>query len=226
MNDAVPGGRKPTSVGGMLLILAAAALLFAALRSGDDVTTVWAVIGGCTGLVALLRYRDVLAWRASRGLETGRGRKFREALAAVGVASLVVGLSDLAFLVGFFGTVSPFGISWRAFVGPSGGRCYVGEPADVGWQATKGLILATLVAGSLRRATWLPGATDWRRRGSYLKLWPVVVASAIGLIRLVTQVLVITAIRPGVRTDSTAFGPGKRKGPTSPPSPSHPEPRP
>jgi hypothetical protein len=56
-----------------------------------------------------------------------------------------------------------------------------------------GLILAALVAGSLRRAFWPPGTTDWRRPGSYLKLWPVVVASAIGLISLVAQVMIVAA---------------------------------
>ncbi|AMV35872.1 hypothetical protein [Planctomyces sp. SH-PL62] len=147
------GPESRFSIRGMLLALAVTALLFAALRSGDEVRMVWEVIGGCLGIVAYLRYRDLLAWRASQGLETGRGRKAREAFKAVGVAVLVVGLADFAFLVGFI--VSD------------------GIRGPIVLPVAMGLILAMLVARSMRSHFWLPGATRWRRLRIYLKLWPV-----------------------------------------------------
>lgn len=188
------GPESRFSIRGMLLALAVTALLFAALRSGDEVRMVWEVIGGCLGIVAYLRYRDLLAWRASQGLETGRGWKAWEAIKAVGVAVLVVGLADLAFLVGFFCPSGNVPYSLRAFA--PAGRCWIGPMRSLKWSVTVGLILAMLVAGSMRSLFWPPGATDWRRPRTYLlKLWPVALMLAMLSVPLMLAVLMETIRR-------------------------------
>jgi len=170
------------SVRQAMAAVAATGLLCAALRCGDDVATLGVVIVGCTIGVAWLRHRDVASHRGDDGLATGWKRKVLETCRAIGVAALLVGLSDLAFLVGFFSSANASSVSVRAFV--IVGRCHVGDPATIRWSTTMGLGLAFLVEDSLKRFIWRPVDAAGRPARAYLALWPVVVTSALGCKRV------------------------------------------
>lgn len=143
------------TIGRASAYVATAALLFAALGSRGDATTIKLVFGGCFAGVAIARYRDVIAWRRSQGLEAGAERKLLESFRAIGVASILFGLSHLAFFAGLL--------------------CFdTGDPVT---GVVMGLGLSVLVASSLKRRLWLPAA-DGQPREGLLKLWPVAVTLA------------------------------------------------
>ncbi|WP_165075919.1 hypothetical protein [Paludisphaera rhizosphaerae] len=173
------GGGWPRywSVLSAMIATAAAALLCAAIRGGDGRGTVGAVIVGCTLLLALALYRDAAS---RKGLEDPASwrRKALDALFSLGGATLIVGLSDLAFVVGFLAWSGSRSFEFRSLVVT--GRCWVGpEPPTLEACTAAGLVLGLAVARSLRLVLSSLVMTGRPRRGDYLRLWPVALTLAL-----------------------------------------------
>lgn len=171
------------SVLSAMIATATAALFCAAIRGGDGRGTVGTVLVGCTLLLALVLYRDAASRRGMQD-SASRRRKALDALFSLGGATLIVGLSDLAFVVGFLAWSGSRSFEFRSLVVT--GRCWVGpEPPSLEACTVAGLALGLAVARSLRVIFSSIATTGRPRRGDYLRLWPVAMTLALlALMRL------------------------------------------
>ena len=166
------------SIASAMIVTAAAALLAAAMRGGNGRGTVGAVVVGCTLLLALVLYRDTASRRTLQDPAAAWRRKVVDALGSLGSAALIVGLSDLAFLVGFLAWAGSKDFDFRRLVRT--GRCWIGpEPPSVEACMAAGLVLGLPVTRSLRSVLPILGTTGWWRLADYSRLWPVALTLAL-----------------------------------------------
>ncbi len=147
-----------------LIAVAVAALLCGVLRNGSGATA-WALVVVCTTGIAAMWYRDALTDRRERGFETSRVRRLGLTLTALASTTLIVGLSNIAFLVAF--RISADFLSERRGGGPP---YFQDEPDALIKGSAFALIFGLLTAFALRRAVW-PRAGRVARREVPLQLF-------------------------------------------------------
>lgn len=135
------------SLRNVLIAVALAAMLFGLIRGSNGAA--WMNLALCTTAIAALWLRDALALRREQGLSTGRVRRLGLILTALVVSTLIVGLSNLAFLVAF--KMGP-----ELWNGRSASRFML--PMNLGLisaNSAHGLLFGMLTAFALRRALWM-----------------------------------------------------------------------
>jgi hypothetical protein len=159
-------------------LLAAVAIIAVDLATPAESAHV-AMIGTITTCIAYLafnRYSEAVSLRQTSGLRTGPAQKAGVLLSSVTLALVVVGLSDLAFLIGYYGFLyAAYGIVVMSHWSPYGDPDYI---------ATGGVIgsaLALWVALCLRRTVYAHNRHELWRTGRWLKpLWPVLLVIVLG----------------------------------------------
>jgi hypothetical protein len=135
-----------------------------------------ALIASSTAFLAHNTYADALGQRRARGLATSRPQNAALLLASSMIALLVIGLSDMAFIAGYYGflkVVSEVVVEshWTSYY----------DPVYMVTGVVIGVILALGVASSLRRTIWPFERVVQTRPHWWLALWPVVVAALVAL---------------------------------------------
>jgi hypothetical protein len=136
------GGRS--KIWWLMAAVAVAAVACAAGREHGGLAAGAVVVFACVIALASRRYADLMGLRKAQGLATHRALKARIALNAMVVAVLVIGLSDLAFLAGYFGYMRlfpPISSHWTQY----------DDPRWMAMSAAAGTALAVRVAVGLRR---------------------------------------------------------------------------
>jgi hypothetical protein len=155
----------------IMVAVAVVAVICAAARIDSAPRAAVAIVGSCFVVLASKHYSETVALRRASGLTTNRPKKAGLLLVSASIAAAIVGLSDVAFLAGYYGYLK---IASEAVV-----RSHWTPYKDSGHMATGGiigLILALRVASSLRQTIWLQERDATRSPRRFLKLWPVVVA--------------------------------------------------
>src|SRR4051794_28256405 len=87
----------------LMVAVVIVALTLAATHVESALSAVIIIVVGCISCLAYKRYSEVLLLRRVSGLTTSRSQKAGMLLASVTIAAVVIGLSDLAFLTGYYG---------------------------------------------------------------------------------------------------------------------------
>jgi hypothetical protein len=158
-----------------MVAVAILAVCLAATRAESAPGAAIAIIGTCVSYLAYKRYSDAMSLRLARGLTTSRSQKAGLLLASATIASAVIGLSDIAFLIGYYGYLK---LAHETVV-----RSHWTPDRDPSYMATGmiiGVILALGVASSLRRTVCSQKRTESGHPRRWLKLWPVGLVILIG----------------------------------------------
>jgi hypothetical protein len=167
------GGRL--SAWSLMVGVAVVAVVLAAARIDSAPGAGIAIIAACISYLAC-RYDSVaVARRRELGLTTGPLRRAALFLSSASVAFAIIGLSDLAFLVGYYGYLKVADeIVITSHMSPSSTEGYMAIGAVIG------VVLALCVASSLRRTVSPPeGGTTMPARG-WLALWTVGLVIVLG----------------------------------------------
>lgn len=168
----------------LMVAVAIVAVSLAAARAESAPSAAIAIVGGCISYLAYKRYTEAVSLRRASGLTTSPSRKMGMFLASVTVAAVVIGLSDIGFLTGYYGFMK---IAYNIVV-----MSHWTPYDDAGFMATGGMIgvvLALCVASSLRRTVCSHQRTEPGQPRRWLKLWPV------GLVMLIGASLVAEEMR-------------------------------
>jgi hypothetical protein len=162
-------------VGSLMAAVAIAAVDLATPVESAHVAMIGAITA-CIAYLAYNRYSEAVSLRQTSGLRTGPAQKAGVLLSSVALALVVVGLSDLAFLIGYHCFLKAAdGIvltnHWSAYDDPN----YIATGAVIG------SALALWVALCLRRAVHAHDRPDSWRTWRWLKLlWPVLLVIVLG----------------------------------------------
>jgi hypothetical protein len=130
------------------------ALFFAALRVEAAPAVGIPIVGACVCYLAYRWLTAAMARREAVGSATGRLQKARLVAMSAVVAMAIIGLADVAFLVGYFGYMefmrAPFIVARRV---------PYSEPRHVMMASVFGVTLALCVASMLRWMIW-PATPD------------------------------------------------------------------
>jgi hypothetical protein len=135
----------------------------------------------CISCLAYMRYSESISLSQERGSTTNPSHKIRIFLASVTIATIVIGLSDLAFLIGYYGYLRVAdAIILTSHATPSS----IPGHMMVGW--VFGILLALSVASCLRRTVWIQDRRkSWPARRCLKLWWPVGLLIMIGLLLVV-----------------------------------------
>jgi hypothetical protein len=127
------------------------ALILAAYRVDSAPTAGALIISGSGLYLAYRRCDDELAWRAARGEATSRFQTIEIFVASALVSFTIIGVADLAFLLGFFGYMA----CWRSSHGVTDFHEIPDtSPEHILMGAAFGFFMALFVASFLRSAIW------------------------------------------------------------------------
>jgi hypothetical protein len=157
----------------IMVAVAILALLLAAVRVECAPGSGIAIVVSCIGYLAYKRYSEAVATRLAGGATISRSRKAGLVLSSITLAATIIGLSDFAFLAGYYGFLK---VAYEAVV-MSHWTPY-DDPNYIGIGVVIGVPLALCVASSLRHLVWSPEAT--RTAFRWLKLWPVALTVCVG----------------------------------------------
>jgi Ni/Fe-hydrogenase subunit HybB-like protein len=130
-----------------------------------------AIVVSCAACLTYKRYSELLAVRRASGLTTSRSEKRRLFVKSAAISLVVIGLSDAAFLAGYYGFLK----FADAIVSESHWSPYI-DPAYMLAAAIVGGSLALRVASSLRSTLWQSQGNSLLGSRGWLKLLPVLVA--------------------------------------------------
>jgi hypothetical protein len=160
----------------LMIAVAMMAVSLAAVQVRIAPSAGLAIIGSCAGYLAYQRYSESVTQREAGGLTTGPARKAWLLLVSGAVAAIIIGLSDLAFLAGYYGFLRmAFEVIVVSHWSP------YGDPEYMCMGGVLGVTLALLVASSLRRTIWSREWVGSKQIRRWLELWPVVIAGLVGL---------------------------------------------
>jgi hypothetical protein len=135
-------------------------------------------IAACIAYLAYNRYSEAVSRNRTRGVRMGSAQKAGVLLSSITLAMVVVGLSDLAFLIGYYGFLN----GANATVRMSHWSPYI-DPAYIATGGVFGSALALWVAWCLRRAVYEHDRTEpWRTRRWLKLLWPVLLVIVVGAV--------------------------------------------
>ncbi|MHB1560357.1 MAG: hypothetical protein ACYC61_23140 [Isosphaeraceae bacterium] len=156
----------------LLSIVAVAAVVLAATRARGKTGAAIALITASVYGLARKRYAEVSTARILGSPATGAASRARPVVASALMAAAVIGLSDLALLIGYYGWL------WWGELSPRSSHWSPHDDPVYRWTGfVIGVALALWVASSLRRGIWTtPGQPrQWR------SLRPLIVVGLIGL---------------------------------------------
>lgn len=156
----------------LLSIVAAAAVVLAATRSRGKAGAAIALIAASVYGLARKRYAELSAARDGGSTETGALARARPVVASALMAAAVIGLSDLAFLIGYYGW-----LRWGELRSSSSHWSPQDDPVYRWTGFVIGVALALWVASSLRRGIWTSPGQPRRWRS----LRPLIVVGLMGL---------------------------------------------
>ncbi len=87
----------------LMVTVATVAVSLAVVRVDGAPGATVAIIGSCIFCLAHKRYSEAVALRRAKDLTMSRSQKAVQVLTAVTIAAAVIGVSDIAFLVGYYG---------------------------------------------------------------------------------------------------------------------------
>jgi hypothetical protein len=158
-----------------MVAVAIVAVTLAAARAESAPSAAIAIVGACISYLAYKRYAEAVSLRRASSLTTSASQKVRMLFVSATIAAVVIGLSDIAFLTGYYGYLK---IAYEIVV-----TDHWTPYDDPGYMATGGIIgviLALCVASSLRRTVCSPQRTEPEQPRRWLKLWPVGLVLLIG----------------------------------------------
>jgi hypothetical protein len=158
--------------------VAIAAVLVVAARFEANPIAGAAIIGACILCLTFRQRRDALVQRQARGLTTSRKQKAFLILSSMSLAVAIIGVSDLAFLTGYYGFMRIINLHLWSHWTP------YRDPGYMAIGAAIGLIVALRVASILRRKVSSCERSQEGHSNESVKLWPV------GLVALVGTLLV------------------------------------
>jgi hypothetical protein len=164
----------------LMAVVAVAAVACAVGREHGGLGAGTVIVFACVIALASKRYAHLMSSREARGLATSRARKALLVMNAVAVAVMVIGLSDLAFLAGYFGYMKLF----------SRISSHWSQYEDRTWMAMSaaaGTALAVRVAVALRRRLWPLQSIASKRATWRLELGRAVTAVVIS--RVILEIL-------------------------------------
>lgn len=157
----------------LMAAVAIAAVCAAATRPESAPSAAVVIIGACVLVLAHHMYSEALAQRLAGGATIGPTQRAVLSLASAALASAVIGLSDLAFLAGYYGFMR---LAYQTVV-----MSHWSPYDDPGYMVVGvaiGMPLALCVASSLRHTVWAPGGL--RHPRWWRELWPVALAVCVG----------------------------------------------
>jgi hypothetical protein len=137
--------RKGFNLWSLMVVIAIAAVCFASARLKSAQSAAIAIIGSCVVCLASRRYTNVLSLRRAKGLTVGRLRRAASFLVSLAVAAGVIGISDFAFVIGFFGSKVIFNL----FAGTDHWSFYADDDRVI--RIGIGLMLALGASSCIRR---------------------------------------------------------------------------
>ncbi len=156
----------------LLSVVAIVAVVLVGFRTRGSTGAAIALIGASIYWLARKRYADLTAARGTRSPEPGLAQRAWLQFGSAFMAVAVVGLSDLALLIGYHGFLRWCAVHMRmTHWSPYLDRDYMVTGFAIG------VALALWVAGSLRRGIWT--TADQPRR--WRSLWPLLVVGLLGL---------------------------------------------
>ena len=159
----------------LMVAVAITAVFFAETRAESAPGAAIAIVGACIACLASRRYSEAVALRQASGLTTSPLQKTGMLLASVAIATVVIGLSVIAFLIGYYGYLK---IAFETTVW-SHWTPY-NDPGSMVTGGMIGMIFALWVAASLRRIVCKFERTKSGQPGRWLKLWSVGLVVLIG----------------------------------------------
>jgi hypothetical protein len=136
-------------------------------------------VTACSGYLAYNRYSEAVFLRQTSGLRTGPAQKAGMLLSSVTLALVVLGLADLAFLVGYYGFLTAANAILHE-------TCRWSADSDPDFIATGGVIgsaLALWIALCLKKAVYTHNRLESWRVCPWLKiLWPVLLVVVLGTV--------------------------------------------
>lgn len=138
----------------LLAAVAVAACACAVFRIRTASEAGLAIVLGCVAVLTFSRYFEELRRRDARKLATNPSQPVRLFLASAAIATLILGLSDLAFLAAYYSMMAVHDEREHVSDRAPGEVLYVSSDATV-----VGAVLAIMVASLLRRTLWFPGQT-------------------------------------------------------------------
>ncbi len=185
-DDLATGGKAVRNAGSglrtwsLMAAVAVVGVCLAAAHPQSAPSAAIAIVGGCVTALACRRYDQAVNLREARGSMPGRWHRVALALASAGLAVLIIGSSDLAFLAGYFGFMR---LAYHTVV-MSHWSPY-DDPGFMGLATVIGLFLTLPVASSLRAALWPPGGPSVT--GRRLTRWPFALAACVGCLLIADE---------------------------------------
>ena len=133
----------------LLVAVAIVSVCFAAARAETGPGTAVAIVVASVSCLAYTRYSEAVALRKVRGLATSRSRKAALLLVSAIIAAAFIGLSDIAFLAGYY-----VYMEYSRYID---GTCHWSgyrEPDELAVGVSIGFILALCVASFMRHTFW------------------------------------------------------------------------
>jgi hypothetical protein len=159
----------------LMVAVAIVAVSLAAARTESAPSAGIAIVGGCTSYLAYNRYTEAVSLRRATGLTTSPLQRAGMFFASVTIAAVVIGLSDIAFLTGYYGYLK---IAVQIVVTSHWTPYH--DPGHMATGGIIGVIVALWVASSLRRTVCSHQRTESGQLRRWLKLWPVGLVMLIG----------------------------------------------
>ena len=168
----MPGYGRGLKAWSLMAAVAIVAVSLAAARAESAPAAGIAIIGACASYLGYKTYSGGVTKRQASGLTTSRFQKAGLILGSTTFAASVIGISDLAFLSGYYGYLELVEASvimthWTPY----------NDPGHMTTGVVIGVALALCVASSLRRTF---GGAEPRYPRRWLNLWPVGVVNFIG----------------------------------------------
>jgi|GEM_PF-3232584 len=162
----------------LMAAVAIAAVTLAAARTENAPSAGIAIVLACISSLAYKKYSEAISLRQASGLTTSPLQKSGTLLTSGIVAAVVIGLSDIAFLTGYYGYLRGADkIIVASHMTPSV------TPRFMVIGSIIGITLALCVASTLRRAVYMNDRPKSRHPRQWLKLWwPVGLTIVIGVL--------------------------------------------
>jgi hypothetical protein len=167
------------TIGALMSTVAVVAVALAAtdVKSAPLVGII--IVAGSACYLAYNRYAEAISLRRASGLATSRSRKAVILMASVSVATMVIGLSDFAFLTGCYGFIR---VGKNTFATTCHDNLWA-SPIAVAMGVAIGVALALPVASCLRTMVWIPnGPGLWQTLLRLISWWLVGLSIAIGVV--------------------------------------------
>ncbi len=161
----------------LMVTVAIVAVTLATTHVENDRIIGTLIVVASVGYLAHIRYCESISLRQRSGVTSNSSQKFGVLVASIILATVVIGLSDLAWLTGYFGYLR---VADALFETCHGAPSTSPVGMIQGWII--GGFLAVGVASCLRRTVWIHDRPEsWHARRRLKLWWPVGLSIMIGV---------------------------------------------